>query len=720
MLDGTPKAAPSNHALITPGSIYTPVATSLAAARPKEAAHPAQPGHIGFDNDEGEWGRADLPWTRNIKKAMRQVFKLSSFRTNQLQAINGTMSGRDVFVLMPTGGGKSLCYQLPAVISAGITIVISPLLSLIQDQIQNLLNKGIIALTISSSLSDAERSFAFAELSRDNPVCKLFYITPEMIVRSRQFQDALDKLLGRRMIARFVVDEAHCLSAWGHDFRPDYKELSFLKNKYRVPIMALTATATHRVQMDIIQNLNIQACLKFSQSFNRPNLRYCVYKKSKSVELDIVSFISTYYHGKCGIIYCLSKKDCELMAEILQSKHRLSVSHYHAGMDARDRNEVQARWARNEIQIIVATIAFGMGIDKADVRFVIHYSLPKSLEGYYQETGRAGRDGKAATCVLYYSYADKGRIDFMLDKSEGSYEQKQTQRDNLREVIQYCENKIDCRRHLILRYFGENFDRALCAKSCDNCESQKTVKSVDMTASAKEVYGLMRNIHDQITLNHIIDIYRGSGAKRVAHYQSLAGAGRGRSLSRVDVERLVQSLCTKQVLKEYCVSNKMGFVSSYVKVGPMARQLETGQLKIVLVTTEEEAPAPTATTTAWPSRKRRSAGEAEAEKPKEGRWDTNASRAKRAETRKPKPAAPAADEMDMDCFDGLMAKRSEVCNKENIQCHHFLSNAAIGELSRKLPRTLAQLKAVKGIDERQVARFGETILSICKRHAPQR
>lgn len=254
------------------------------------------------------------------------MFKISGFRKNQLEAINSTMSGRDVFVLMPTGGGKSLCYQLPAIISKGITIVVSPLISLIQDQIQNLLARGIVALNISSSLTEVEKRFAMSELTRDDSICKLFYVTPEMLVKSSQIKDVLERLLNRGRLARFVIDEAHCVSQWGHDFRPDYKELGFLKSRFPgVPMIALTATATFRVQMDIIQNLRIPDCLKFTQSFNRPNLRYSVLKKSRSVEVDIVSFINTYYKGKCGIIYCISKKECELMAANLSVLTRSSL-----------------------------------------------------------------------------------------------------------------------------------------------------------------------------------------------------------------------------------------------------------------------------------------------------------------------------------------------------------------------------------------------------------
>jgi RecQ family ATP-dependent DNA helicase len=358
-----------------------------------------------------EYSNWNFPWSRNVKKALKQVFKLSGFRKNQLEAVNATMAGKDVFVLMPTGGGKSLCYQLPAIISPGVTIVVSPLISLIQDQIQGLIQRGIGAMTVSSSLSEADKNNAFLELTHEFPICKVFYITPEMLMRSNKFQNVLEILLRKNRLSRFVVDEAHCLSQWGHDFRPDYKELGFFKVKYpTIPIMALTATANHRVQADIIHNLKIDSCIKFSQSFNRPNLRYTIVPKNKGTELEIVSFINTRHAGQSGIIYCLSKKDCETMAAKLQGKYRINAAYYHAGLAPKDRLVIQSRWARNEIQVIVATIAFGMGIDKPDVRFVIHHSMPKSLEGYYQETGRAGRDGLDSSCIFYYTYADTKKV----------------------------------------------------------------------------------------------------------------------------------------------------------------------------------------------------------------------------------------------------------------------------------------------------------------------
>lgn len=339
--------------------------------------------------------------------------------------------------------------------------------------------------------------------------------------------------------------------------------------------MALTATATNLVQADIIQNLGIQDCVKYKQSFNRPNLRYKVLRKSKSVQLDIVSFIKTHYDGQCGIIYCLSKKDCEVMAETLSSKYHLRASYFHAGLAPKDRQWIQEKWANNEIRIIVATIAFGMGIDKADVRFVIHYSLPKSLEGYYQvflfviiikETGRAGRDGLNSTCVLYYSYGDRTKIEFMIDKSEGDRDQKQRQRDNLREVIRFCENRVDCRRKLVLRYFSENFNSSTCNATCDNCEKSIKYTQIDRTTESVDSISLFKSISSRITLNQLIDIYRGSLAKPYQKYQTLDKFGCGKQLSRLETERLFQHLTMEDVFQEQCISNSMGFIQTYLKV----------------------------------------------------------------------------------------------------------------------------------------------------------
>lgn len=646
--------------------------------------------------ESSAWSRIDFPWSKKIKKAMKYVFKLTSFRKNQLQIINSSMSGKDVFVLMPTGGGKSLCYQLPAVISPGITIVVSPLISLIQDQISNLLQRGIVAMSTSGNQTVAVRRFVMQELGRPDSLCKLFYVTPEMLVKSQQFQDIMGRLVSEGKLARFVIDEAHCVSQWGHDFRPDYKELGFLKTKYpQIPIMALTATATFRVQMDIIQNLHMNDCLKFTQSFNRPNLHYKIMKKSKSVELDVVSFIKTYYAGQCGIIYCFSKKDCELMATSLTTKYSLKARFYHAGMHAKDRHLVQQLWAKNQIQIIVATIAFGMGIDKPDVRFVIHYSLPKSLEGYYQETGRAGRDGMDSTCILYYTYADKAKIEFLIDKGEGSAQQKQRQSESLRDIIQYCENRLDCRRKLILQYFGESFLPSDCHKTCDNCENSKETTTTDYTEEARNCLLLMKSITGKVTLIQLADSFRGAMTKKSQNHQHLKYFASGNALSRSEIERITQAMVMQRFLQEFCEPNPMGFVNSYVRLGPYARDLE---MKIKTLKLTEHVPATQITTSTTATKgktaktpiakniknvmekyKTISSDEDDCyyddEDPDDGDFDVSVSSEYKTDE--------AEDPKLLECFHSLTRLRERLCMQEGISPPKFLSNSSLNELCRK-------------------------------------
>jgi bloom syndrome protein len=515
----------------------------------------------------------NYPWSKDVKRTLLEQFNLRGFRPGQLDAINTTLNGEHCFVLMPTGGGKSLCYQLPSVITSGktqgVTIVISPLLSLMEDQVDACRNRfNMQAALINGESTSADKQHIMSGLEEREPqmFIQVLYVTPEMLNKNQRMINALKNLHERKRLARIVIDEAHCVSQWGHDFRPDYKALGDVMRQFpSVPIIALTATATQLVQTDVMANLGIRGCRKFSQSFNRPNLSYEVRIKGKGVVASIADLIKSRYPRKSGIVYCLARKTCEQVAEKLSSLG-VKAHHYHAGMESSDRSEVQRKWQNNEYNVIVATIAFGMGIDKADVRFVIHHSLPKSLEGYYQETGRAGRDGKRSDCYLYYLYADCKVLKKMIEDGDGSREQIQRQLDMLRNVIQFCENKSDCRRVQVLTYFSESFRREDCKGTCDNCQSDDQYEEKDLTEYAVAAVKLVGKVQEgNVTMLQCIDAFRGSKSSKLKDFD-LEEFGFGEDLERGAVERLFHQLVEDKSLWEETKMNRAGFGTNYLRV----------------------------------------------------------------------------------------------------------------------------------------------------------
>ncbi|WBW71912.1 RecQ type DNA helicase Rqh1 [Schizosaccharomyces osmophilus] len=536
-------------------------------------------------------------WSSELLHVLKHTFNLKGFRRNQLDAINGTLSGRDVFVLMPTGGGKSLCYQLPAVleggVTRGVTLVVSPLLSLMQDQLEHLRKINIPSLPLSGEQPVDERRKVISFLMAEKVMVKLLYVTPEGLASNGAITRVLKNLYDRKLLARIVIDEAHCVSHWGHDFRPDYKQLGVLRDSYRgVPLMALTATANEVVKKDIINTLRMDRCLELKSSFNRPNLFYEIRPK-KDLYTELYRFLSNGHMHESGIIYCLSRTSCEQVADKLRKDYGLKAWHYHAGIDKNERQRIQSEWQAGNYNIIVATIAFGMGVDKGDVRFVIHHSFPKSLEGYYQETGRAGRDGKPAHCIMFYSYKDHVTFQRLIMSGDGDAETKDRQRHMLRQVIQFCENKSDCRRKQILAYFGESFDRAQCSRGCDICCEEATYVKRDMTDIAAKAIKLIRSLSGKTTLLQLIDVFRGSkGAKIIENgWDRLEGAGDGKSLNRGDSERLFHQLVAEGIFVEKVEANRRGFVSAYVLPGKqtLLNAVIAGKHRVILEIKQESS-----------------------------------------------------------------------------------------------------------------------------------
>jgi ATP-dependent DNA helicase RecQ len=388
---------------------------------------------------------------------LKKYFGYDEFRPLQKEIIEQVLAGEDCVVLMPTGGGKSLCFQLPALLSDGITVVVSPLISLMKDQVDALLASGVSAALINSSLTGSAIGAVIEEIRAGK--VKLVYIAPE-----RLGMPEFEAILHTLPISLFAIDEAHCISEWGHDFRPEYRNLNKLRGKFpNIPIIALTATATETVRADIVKQLALPQPHIFISSFNRQNLSYEVLPKKDSLKTILSLLVS--YPNQSVIIYCFSRKDTESIADKL-NQHGYRAGVYHAGLTADKRRDNQERFIRDDIHIMVATIAFGMGIDKPDVRLVIHHSLPKSVEGYYQETGRAGRDGLPARCVLFFSVADKFKHEFFIGRISDEVEKQQVQ-ENLNQVLSYG-NLHHCRRKFLLRYFNEDYQEVNCG-NCDKC-----------------------------------------------------------------------------------------------------------------------------------------------------------------------------------------------------------------------------------------------------------
>ena len=434
----------------------------------------------------------------NLTEALKENFGFDKFKGDQEAVIKNLLAGNDAFVLMPTGGGKSLCYQLPSLVMEGTAIVISPLIALMKNQvdaIRNLNEEDGVAHFLNSSLTKQ----AIEEVKEDvlSGKTKLLYVAPESLTK----EDNVEFLKSIK-ISFYAIDEAHCISEWGHDFRPEYRRIRPIMNEIgRAPIIALTATATTKVRDDIKKNLGIQDAPDFKSSFNRPNLYYEVRSKTKDVDKEIIKFIKAN-PGKSGIIYCLSRKKVEELAEILQT-NEISAKAYHAGMDSAMRSQTQDDFIMEKIDVIVATIAFGMGIDKPDVRYVIHYDIPKSLEGYYQETGRAGRDGGEGQCIAFYNNKDLQKLEKFLEGKPLA--EQYIGRQLLHETTAYAESSV-CRRKLLLHYFGESYDVENCG-NCDNCLSPK--KQVEAKELLEAVIETVLALKENFKTDYVIDVLLG-------------------------------------------------------------------------------------------------------------------------------------------------------------------------------------------------------------------
>ena len=590
---------------------------------------------------------------------LRTVFGLKDFRPLQGEIVDGVIRGEDAFVLMPTGGGKSLCYQLPALHRNGVALVISPLISLMQDQVDALRANGVRAAMLNSSLDPQERDAVLASLASRE--LDLLYVAPERAL-SPGFLHRLESL----EIALLAIDEAHCVSQWGHDFRPEYAGLGMLRERLpEVPLIALTATADPQTRDDIAAVLGLQEARQFATSFDRPNIRYTVLEKHQPRQ-QLLRFLAGQQDAS-GIVYCLSRKRVEAVAEALQA-HGFRAAAYHAGLSAQRRRQVQSRFLRDELDIVVATVAFGMGIDKPNVRFVVHYDLPRHLEGYYQETGRAGRDGLAAEALLLFGTQDVASARYQIGQV-GNERQRRIESHKLNAMVGFAES-LSCRRQVLLGYLGESG-----APECGNCDvCLEPPERFDGTEAARKVLSCVYRVGQRFGLRHIVDVLRGSVNERVQRYghERLSTYGIGAEHSSATWQSIVRQL----IHRGYLFQDIADY--SVLRLTPASRAVLLGEETVEL---------------ARPRVKARGTG------------------------RKSRALVDLGPD-DQVLFEALRTLRKALAEARGVPPYVIFGDATLIDLCRRRPTTPEEFLEVNGVGAVKLERFGEAFLAAISDHAP--
>ena len=600
----------------------------------------------------------------NLKQGLKKYFGFDQFKGNQQEIIESILAGQDTFVLMPTGGGKSLCYQLPALLQPGTAVIISPLIALMKNQVdavRGFCAEDTVAHVLNSTLSRSQLEEVKQDVRQGRT--KLLYVAPESLHKAEHI-----KLLQERPLSFYAVDEAHCIAEWGHDFRPEYRRIrSIVMEIAERPIMALTATATPKVQHDIMKNLGMESATVFQSSFNRPNLLYRIQPKTEETERDIVRFILSNPH-KSGIVYCMRRTQVMNLTEVLQA-NGIKALPYHAGLDAKERAENQDAFIEERIEVIVATIAFGMGIDKPDIRYVIHFDMPKSLEGYYQETGRAGRDGGEGVCIAYYDPREMERIE-RLSKGKSVADQE-IARVLLRETADYAETNI-CRRSFLLSYFGERYEADNCG-SCDNCLLPKTkVEAKELLVNLLET---VSSLKEKFDADYVIAILRGETNSDIEsfHHEDLECFGSGQDHEESTWTTVIRQALIAGYLKKD--------VENYglLKLTPAGKKYLKKPTSFKIVDTDEE-------------------GE---DLPSSGSSGTS------------------GESTDPVLFSIMKDLRKKMAQQNNVPPYVIFLDASLEAMATLYPITMDELQNIPGVGAGKAARYGQKFLEVIRRHVEE-